>query len=733
MRVKELMFCGLCMTFGVREAFCAAPVPLAIKSPIVAGASIISGVTQPVADGTVVQIYVCIVKTKPAPAKDCSTGSPAASSGSLAVLSASALPPGAGFVVPDAAGNFSAPLATQLTAGEYVYVTQLATPAGAAAVPVATESAVTPVSSPPVISSALAAGALTVSGKAQASTTDYADNGIQVYVCSSATKPIGQPNCSAADNASTVVPTNSAAVGDRFVLTDGSGAFSATIPALSSGNYVWVTQVATPSAAAAAAGAVAQTTSTTPMTVSEAAAPGSINTAKFDAKAFDGRNKVTINATANDSISIWEFDAGSGINGSCSSDLSVKGVQLQIVTLPVSGNGGASAPTTTSTITKVATTGDTDLTLSLPLAAGQTLCLVDTPGTAGSQASWVLTPLIVSNQTDFGRVRVYFTLGAQATNQESSSNSSSAGQYLEAGFNSSIGRATDKNDTFCGSSHNQPCKHSRLGYSTNVDIRLSPIPVAATATTTTVTSAATTISSIAPNQLSSQQSVRAVGSMYFPWKEKGWNNNTDYFTAAPLAEAGFGTLINPTSSTSASANSGSAAPTQATTTTFAPGFYFWEMGARFGWDRFTSDRNEAPQMITQVVVTLGDFSNLPSYVCKPVTGQPSNPYTPAMGQPTVVTACSQYPSSSVTIAATSTAPSSTTYNYYAYDRTLRPRLNVEAIAKLPGYPFILGVDANLQQYGIFTKPNIDYLNKPGNDVRIYIGISVDLATLMSKL
>jgi hypothetical protein len=328
---------------------------------------------------------------------------------------------------------------------------------------------------------------------------------------------------------------------------------------------------------------------------------------------------------------------------------------------------------------------------------------------------WSQSPaLVVTNPNDFGRFQPYFTLGAQVTNQQSSTGSSTVGQYLEVGFNAYYA---------------EPAK--KPGFATNVDIRLSPIPVAATATTTSTTSsAATTISSIAPNQLSSQQSVRAVASAFVPWKTTGWNHNTDYFTLAPLVQGGFGTLLNPTSTSATGAASGAStatSPTLITTTNFAPGFYFWGAGTRIAWDRFAASPDEAPQMITQVNATLGDFSNLPNYVCKPVTGQPSNPYATG-SSPTVITACSQAPNGEVTPA--TTPP---TYYYSAYSRTVRPRLNIEAIAKLPGYPFILGVDANLQQYGIFDKPNIDYLNKPGNDVRVYVGISVDFATLISKL
>jgi hypothetical protein len=195
--------------------------------------------------------------------------------------------------------------------------------------------------------------------------------------------------------------------------------------------------------------------------------------------------------------------------------------------------------------------------------------------------------------------------------------------------------------------------------------------------------------------------VRFVGSVYFPFKFEwaSWNNHTNYFTFAPIARAGLGTLINPSSTTSSTGSGGS---TQVTTTQFASTFNFWGLGGRIAWDRYVPDSNKAPEPITQFAATLGDDSNLPSYVCRPGTGSP----LPA------VTAC-------------------TTGQYLS--RTLRPRINIEGFAKLPNYPFILGFDANLQQYSLWSKPNLDYLNKPGSDVRIYVGVTVNIATLVSKL
>jgi hypothetical protein len=408
----------------------------------------------------------------------------------------------------------------------------------------------------------------------------------------------------------------------------------------------------------------------------------------FGARLDAGKSTVTVNVTASSAvpatISIYEFDPSYGLT-TCGNDQMAMGTPLQIVSSPGSSN-------TTQTISdSITTSGLTVLTISQPLVAGSALCLVDTHPTPWS---WNPTPQVVSDPNDFGRFRTYFTIGVQASNQLSSTstNSSTAGEYLEAGFDSTYLRAA---------AH-------RPGLATNFDVRLSPIPVAGTSTTTTVSNGIST-SSIAANQLSSQDSVRLVGSVYAPVKVSGWSNGggassstykENYFTLAPIARAGVGTLINPSTTSS----TGSATSNQTVTTTqFASSFNFWGLGGRIAWERYAPDSNKGPQTLTQFAVVVGDDSNLPSYVCKPGTSPTPLP---------AVTAC-------------------TTGEYLS--RTLRPRVDIEGFVKLPNYPFILGFDANLQQYALWKKPNLDYLNKPGNDIRIYVGISVDIATLVSKL
>jgi hypothetical protein len=433
--------------------------------------------------------------------------------------------------------------------------------------------------------------------------------------------------------------------------------------------------------------------------------------AQFGAAPVAGTSSVTVlPQTSGDTISIWAFLVGSGFTGTCGADNMKYGRPLQIQSTT---GTGSSAVTTTTTGLPVGTAGSAPsaapLTINELLIPGEMLCLVETPPGATSTASWSNEEaLAVTDPNDFGRVRPYFVLGMQATNQQTASGNSSVAQYLEVGLNFTNARARDH----------------RIGLGSNLDLRISPIPVAGSVSTLSGSTLAS--ASITPNQLSSQQSVRGAISLYAPMKVVHWNHDLDYFTWAPLARAGVGTLLNSSMSSSIGGNSGSA-PTQIATTTFAPGLYFWGLGARIAWDRMGKDMDKAPQTITQFLMTVGEYSNLPSYVCKPTTGN-TNPYATS-GTPAITTACSQF---QVTGGPTSADPTAK-YNYYGYFRTVRPRLDVEGLAKLPGYPFVLGLDANLEQYAVFKKPNLDYLNKPGNDVRIWVGISVDIRTLVSKL
>jgi hypothetical protein len=424
-------------------------------------------------------------------------------------------------------------------------------------------------------------------------------------------------------------------------------------------------------------------------------------------KLVAGATSLKVHGKNPDTVSIYQFDPGYNPGDSCPGDMS-KATELMMVTTasgsaaqtstsfsipaPAAGGGGAPAATTTDII----------IPLNQPLVVGTMICLSETA--TGNGPVWT-TPTLVTDPNDLGRFRTYFTIGIQASNQLSTnSTSSTAGQYLEAGFINNFLQADG----------------GKPGLSTNIDARLSPIPVAAPQTVVTTPATGTASTSVSPNVLSSQQALRLVTSVSLPWKTTSWNNKSDSFTFGPVMRGGFGTLLNP-STTGATAASNSSTASIVTSTSYSSAYYFWGIGTRMAWDRYVVGKNkteEAPQTVTQFLVTFGEYSNLPSYVCAASS-------TPA--PTTVITACNQ--GKYTPMAATATTPAS----YFNYARTLRPRLDIEGFAKIPGYPFILGIDANLQQYGLAGRNNLDFLNKPGNDIRIFVGVSINIATLFTKL
>jgi hypothetical protein len=436
---------------------------------------------------------------------------------------------------------------------------------------------------------------------------------------------------------------------------------------------------------------------------------------KLESKLVAGSSTVLVQGSSGDNVSVYQLDPGFAVNQPCATVDPSRMTLMQIVV------SGSTTPTTTAF--PLTASSVTSLTLNQPLVGGTSICIAETENGYGTQ--WSGNSIAVTDPDDFGRFRTYFIFGIQASNQLStgSSSSTTAGEYLEGGFNSAWLRARDKWDEHNlktpGVPSTNPPHWQSPGISTNFDIRLSPIPVAATQTSSTSTvSTPTPTTSTIPNSLSSQQAVRFVGSFYFPWKLTSWNNHTDFFTIGPLVRGGFGTLINPTSSSSTT--TGTTTSTAVVTTQFSSAYDFDAFGARFAWDRYTPNTDEGPQTLTQFLITFGNYSNLPSYVCVPISN--ASLYN---SMPSVTTACNQGKYTPVT-------PTNPATNLYNYSRSVIPRVDIEGFAKLPGYNFVLGLDANLQQYSVWSKSNLDYLNKPGNDIRIFVGISIDLSTLFTS-
>ena len=149
---------------------------------------------------------------------------------------------------------------------------------------------------------------------------------------------------------------------------------------------------------------------------------------------------------------------------------------------------------------------------------------------------------------------------------------------------------------------------------------------------------------------------------------------------------------------------------------------------RGAWDYYPKSTDQAPHEFQWIMVALGNYSNLPSYLCTAMPG-----IAPAQGAKKFAfssppnTACLEVP-----VGATATTPP-TSYNVYI-SRTLVPRIDIAGEISIPSYPFVFGYDANLGQYSKWlSADNVDFLNKPGNNVRLYFGVTFDVPTALSKL
>ena len=141
-----------------------------------------------------------------------------------------------------------------------------------------------------------------------------------------------------------------------------------------------------------------------------------------------------------------------------------------------------------------------------------------------------------------------------------------------------------------------------------------------------------------------------------------------------------------------------------------------------GWSQFSPLTDKAPKPWAQLDMTIGSFSNLPSYICR-------------MTQPALSKDAATVPTNTGCFTQGLAADGKTaTYTTYPQTRSLIPRIQGAGFIKLPNYPFVLGFDANLAQYAFGAHVNhVDPLNKPANDVRVYVGATIDPITAFKKL
>jgi hypothetical protein len=401
-------------------------------------------------------------------------------------------------------------------------------------------------------------------------------------------------------------------------------------------------------------------------------------------------------------VSVYQFSATYTVTDgtSCNARTVLDGTPLMIST--GTGTTFGSAPAKPSANTPYS------ITLAQPLVAGTQLCLSGVE----NNAPFYSAIKTVVDASDYGRFRATFTAGVMVTNQQSASNSSTAGEYLDMELVTSLIRGGLRP---CTKNLNQGCKpitdptgkityrqgyRFMPGFNTFFNARLSPIPVSTTTTTTNTSTAATTSNL---NLLTSQQAIKIQVGGNMPFRTNGWNNRTNAFTYGPVMKASFDTLLNPSAGSASTTSTSGTTSTTLTSGNFSSVYSSWLVGVRTSWDQFPASTDKSPKTLAAFEVSMGQYSNLPSFEC---VGKGKGGALPTGA----ISACT-----------------------VDISRTLVPRLDISGFVTFPNYPFVLGFDANLAQYGIFAPSNIDYLNKPGNDVRIYVGYTIDLSTAFKML
>jgi hypothetical protein len=617
-------------------------------------------------DYSAVDIYVCVFNTQPSSASDCSESpAPAPLSNSNGTKTNS---------VSGGTGSFSAVLVTTLAAGQYVYVTEVAT--------LKTGGTKSAMSTATVVPNGISFGARPDDGNTQI--TVLGDDKYQFSIYQF-------------DPGYLVVKQNA--------------------------NIKNFHKLDADSAAKAADSAAKAKAATTAQTNAAATKSTTMNSPSADAQKVADDAKVEAAAAKDLQEKAAAAVADARGNPRCGADDLAHGIQLQINTTGLSSGSGSANTTTTSTLATISGKTPNTFTLVQPLVGGTELCLVEYPSSGNGNLYSELTT--VNDPFDFGRLSAHFTGGSVITNQTNTSGSATAAEYVNLEIDGALMRAGQRPCAKVGGcyekGHDGEDKYKKAtqgyafapGFDLFLSAQLTSFPVAAKSTTNTVNTSGTPTltSSTSLNVLTSQQGAIVEAGGFLPFRTRGWFKRSYAFEIGPLATARFDTILNPTSSSSSSGttSSGSSSATSVTTTTssFSSTYNSWKIGGRIAAGRYPPSSDYMPKPITVFDVSLGPSSNLPSYVC--------------VGSGVGAAA----PSSSACNGST-TAPN--------VSRRLVPRLLISGTFSPPSLPVVLGLDANLAQYGLFKGSSpIDFENKPGNDIRVYIGVRLDFSNLAKTL
>ena len=261
-------------------------------------------------------------------------------------------------------------------------------------------------------------------------------------------------------------------------------------------------------------------------------------------------------------------------------------------------------------------TGTFHAELTHSLKRGQSVCLWQVSG--NHVLGYTPRVVSVSNWTydeaaaPLGRVRYYLTAGIDLAQD----NGHFSDQNLYLGFDL-------ERNWFRG-------RHWLVN--SGFSAQLTSIPAAVTPTSTTSssssqTSAATTPPPSASTFIASQKAAVISGDLYFPWYPehfRWWYHGGHALFLAPLFKGGLQTI------TSGSLSVTSSAPGTAITTQTLDNqglYYFWGAGLRLGDLRLFNSWNIAPELLSHLDVTAGQWQNfrqctsITSSSCSPSPGQ----------------------------------------------------------------------------------------------------------------
>lgn len=191
--------------------------------------------------------------------------------------------------------------------------------------------------------------------------------------------------------------------------------------------------------------------------------------------------------------------------------------------------------------------------------------------------------------------------------------------------------------------------------------------------TTADTTTPSTPASAAPSALTTRQAATLTGGVYLPYAITTWFNRKDPYalTLGPIAKIGFQTPI-------------SAAQVNGTLVTLNDRrFYvFHTYGGRIGVSRMSYSKDVAPELISYIDVTIGRFSN---FDVNDGSGKMRRPW----------------------------------------------RFQLEGIMKVPGYPVVLGFQANVRQ-NFGTGDDIQFRDAR-DDLRFFIGTRFDAGKAIAKI